>query len=89
MLRIDKIMKTKGISTQQLSVKMQVSPQYISEVVNERKNITLSGLAKFANILEVPMAALFDGYNEATDTACTFTCPCCGHELDIVVKAKD
>ena len=42
MLRIDKIMKERNITTLQLAEMMNVTPQYISEVVNERKNITIS-----------------------------------------------
>ena len=41
MLRIDKIMKERNITTLQLAEMMNVTPQYISEVVNERKNITI------------------------------------------------
>ena len=64
MLRIDKIMKEHNISTLQLAEIMNVSPQYVSEVVNERKNITITVLAKFAKALQVPMASLVDGYYE-------------------------
>ncbi|MCQ2246545.1 MAG: helix-turn-helix transcriptional regulator [Bacteroidaceae bacterium] len=84
MLRIDRIMKLNNISTQDLAARMHVSPQYVSEVVNERKNITLSGLAKFANALQVPVAALIDGYNE-TDQLCNnhFNCPYCGNVINV------
>ncbi len=37
MLRIDKIMKERNITTLQLAEMMNVTPQYSSEVVNERK----------------------------------------------------
>ena len=78
MLRIDKIMKERGISTQMLAEKMDVTPQYVSEIVNERKNITLSGLTKFADALQVPMAALMDGYHDLNDMDYSFKCPYCG-----------
>ena len=45
MLRIDKIMKEHNINTLQLAEIMNVSQQYVSEVVNERKNITITVLA--------------------------------------------
>ncbi len=64
MLRIDKIMKVQNISTQELASRMQVTPQYVSEVANGRKNITLSGLAKFAKALHVPIASLLEGYHD-------------------------
>lgn len=86
MLRIDKIMKMKGLSAQELSEKMHVTPQYISEVVNERKNITLSGLKKFADQLEVPLAAIFDGYQEEDEGRFSFNCPKCGQALKVGLK---
>ena len=64
MLRIDKIMKERNITTLQLAEMMKVTPQYISEVVNERKNITITVLAKFAKALQVPLASLVEGYHE-------------------------
>ena len=64
MLRIDKIMKEHNINTLQLAEIMHVSPQYVSEVVNERKNITITVIAKFAKALQVPMASLVEGYHD-------------------------
>lgn len=75
MLRIDKIMKERGISTQTLAELMDVLPQYVSEIVNERKNITLSGLSKFADALKVPMAALMDGYRDMEHVGNSFKYP--------------
>lgn len=80
MLRIDKIMRDKSISTQDLGRMMNVSAQYVSEVVNERKNITTASLAKFADALQVPVAALFDGYFDADkNVGSSFMCPYCGN----------
>ncbi len=88
MLRIDKIMKERNISTQQLAKMMHVTPQYVSEVANERKNITISGLEKFAKALEVPLAALMDGYHEKEKLGfSSFNCPHCG-KIICVIKAK-
>ena len=84
MLRIDKIMKDQNLSTQELAERMHVSPQYVSEVVNERKNITLAGLAKFADVLQVPMAALIDGYHEKEQMGYnSFNCPYCGNVIQV------
>ena len=74
MLRIDKIMKERGISTQTLAEKMDVSPQYVSEIVNERKNITLASL---------PMAALMDGYRDMEHAGNSFKCPYCGNVIRV------
>lgn len=79
MLRIDRIMKEKGVSTHQLAEIMGVTPQYVSEVVNERKNITLAQLSKFADALNVSMSALLDGYpNNVQMGMSSFNCPLCG-----------
>lgn len=83
MLRIDKIMKERGISTRMLAEKMDVTPQYVSEIVNERKNITLSSLSKFAVALQVPMAALLDGYHDIRHISNSFMCPYCGNVLTV------
>lgn len=83
MLRIDKIMKERGISTQALAKKMDVTPQYVSEIVNERKNITLSSLSKFADALQVPMAALMDGYHDDGHVGNSFLCPYCGNVISV------
>ena len=84
MLRIDKIMKEKDISTQHLAELMQVTPQYVSEVVNERKNITLAVLSKFAQALQVPLASLMDGYQEREHMGFTsFNCPYCGNVISV------
>ena len=83
MLRIDKIMKERWISTQTLAEKMDVSPQYVSEIVNERKNITLAGLSKFAEALKVPMAALMDGYRDMEHAGNSFKCPYCGNVIKV------
>ena len=86
MLRIDKIMKERGISTQTLAEKMDVSPQYVSEIVNERKNITLSGLSRFADALKDPMAALMDGYRDNEYVGNSFMCPYCGN---VIIVGKE
>ena len=83
MLRIDTILKLQDISTQELASRMGVSPQYVSEVVNEKKNITISGLKKFAEALQVPVAALFDDYKDETVVNGQFHCPKCGTTLRV------
>ena len=89
MLRIDRIMKERNITTLQLAEMMKVTPQYISEVVNERKNITISVLANFAKALQVPMASLVDGYYEKDQLGFySFNCPYCGHVISIEKSDK-
>ena len=78
MLRIDTILKQQNISTQELASRLGVSPQYVSEVVNERKNITISSLSRFAQALHVPIAALFDVYKDDFMSVGQFQCANCG-----------
>lgn len=86
MLRIDRIMKAKNLTANELGKRMNVTSQYVSEVANEKKNITIAGLFKFAQALNVPMAALFDGYYEPEMRVVDdgFTCPYCGHIIKTV-----
>ena len=89
MLRIDKIMKEHNINTLQLAEIMNVSPQYVSEVVNERKNITITVLAKFAKALQVPMASLVEGYHEKEQLGFNSSnCPYCGNVISIEKSDK-
>ncbi len=84
MLRIDRLLKEKDMSTQQLAAMMHVTPQYVSEVANGRKNITLSSLAKFAEALDVPLAALIDGYHDKELMGVSsFNCPHCGKVITV------
>ena len=83
MLRIDTMLKLRDISTQELASRMSVSPQYVSEVVNEKKNITILGLKKFADALQVPIVALFDDYKDETFVDGQFHCPKCGTTLRV------
>ena len=84
MLRIDILMRKNGISTRELADMMNVTPQYVSEIVNERKNITLSSLSKFAEALCVPIAALMDGYHDNGDLGGSFKCPYCVNVISVV-----
>ena len=85
MLRIDRIMKEKNLTANELGKRMGVTAQYVSEVANEKKNITIAGIQKFAKALEVPMATLFDGYYEPEMRVAEdgFTCPYCGHIIKV------
>lgn len=84
MLRIVEILREKDLSNTELAKKMGVSPQYISEVVNGHRNITLDTINKFAAALNVPVVALFDGYKEPIrNTPTTFLCPHCGKDIHV------
>lgn len=85
MLRIKEIIRQQQLTYRDIADKLGVTPQYVSGVVNESENVTEKVLAQFADILHVPMAALFDGYVEPhplPDESHAF-CPYCGHRLKI------
>lgn len=82
MNRIDTIMKQQDISRKELAAKLGVSPQYISEVVNNKKNITLAGLQKFAKALHVPLSALIEDDIDPNAPQ-SFKCPYCGNTITI------
>ena len=85
MLRIKQILTEQGISNVELAQFLNVSPQYVSDVIHERKNITLKVALRFADALGIPLVALFDGYTppqELPDASQSF-CPFCGNTLHI------
>lgn len=82
MLRLIEIIREKGITNVTLARMLDVTPQYVGEVVNGHKNITIDTAKRFADVLGVPMAALFDGYDVSQDTD-TFNCPYCGKPIKV------
>ena len=51
--------------------------------------VFLSVLAKFAKVLQVPMASLVDGYYEKNQLGFySFNCPYCGHVISIEKSDK-
>lgn len=86
MLRIKQILQEKALSAKTLAERMGVTPQYINSVINERDSASIRMLAKIAKELDVPVAALFDDYDNKV-YATTGTCPHCGKEIRIDIKA--
>lgn len=85
MLRIKEIIKARQLTYRDIAEQLGVTPQYVSGVVNESENVTEKVLAQFADVLQVPMAALFEGYVEPCplpDKSQAF-CPYYGHRLII------
>lgn len=85
MLRIKKIMEEQNLTARNLADRLSVSPQYVGAVINNRENITITALCRFAEALGVTMPELFDGYvkpEKMPDTAHAF-CPYCGQRLII------
>ena len=58
-LRIDEILKEKGLTNREFARLMGKTPQYTSAVVNERVGVSIRMLAAMAEKLGVPLKDLF------------------------------
>lgn len=81
-LRLAKILNEKQMTNNQLANMLNVSPQYVSEVVNGKSNITIEVIRRIATAIGVSPAALFEGY-EPTPVLAAVTCPYCGKKSTI------
>lgn len=59
-LRIDDILKEKGMTQQQLAEKMGVSPQSVNSVIRQRENTSMKKLKRYADALGVSVEELFE-----------------------------
>ena len=60
MLRINEILKDKGITNREFARMMGKKPQYTSSVINEHVGVSLKMLSKMAAVLGVPLRELFN-----------------------------
>lgn len=60
MLRLETILKEKNMSNVEFARRMGTSPQYTNSIVKERANASIAMLSKMAEVLNVPMSALFN-----------------------------
>ena len=91
MYRIKEILDEKGISAKALAEKMGVTPQYISGIIREKGSASISVLSNIAKELNVPLASLFDDYqNECVSNSVNVVCPNCGKEVKVeLTKPKE
>lgn len=59
-LRIKEILLEKGLSSKELAIRMEKAPQYVSNIINGGKGISVSTLIDIAKALEVEFRELFD-----------------------------
>ena len=52
----------KKITDKELIKRLGKSRQYVTAIANERRRASVATYARFAKALDVPLAALFDGY---------------------------
>ena len=81
MFRLKEILKEKHISGSELARRMGVAPQYIHGAIREDISLSLKKCKEISEILDVPLASLFDGYGEPD----TIICPHCGERIHLKV----
>ena len=72
------------MTLKQLADKMEITPQTLGGIVNEKNNPNISTLEKIAEALDVPgvpFASLFTDY--LAPNPATIICPQCGSRIDI------
>lgn len=82
-LRIKEIMKERKVTSKSLAESMGKAPQYISNVINGGKGVSINSLEEIARCLGVPISSLFVDSKSSNGT---FVCPHCGKELRIEIK---
>lgn len=78
--RLREILIEKKMTGKELAEKMGVSAQYINMVAGGTHGMSVDRCAKIAEVLGVPLAAMFDGY----DSPDTLRCPHCGKKIKVV-----
>jgi len=81
MLRIEEIMKSKGIGVTELAKKMNVSRMTIYYYIKQDEKNSISQLKKIADALDCDLGNFFE--QPATDV---IICPKCGAKLSVVEK---
>ena len=82
MLRIKEIMKSKGINTVDIAGMLNVSRETISRQIND-SNMTIATLQKYADILNVQVADLFE---QEGSKQSVIICPHCNQEIKLTAK---
>lgn len=84
-LRIKEILKERNMTSKSFAEGMGKSPQYISNIINGGKGVSINSLEEIARYLNVPISSLFADYTD-NGASGQFKCPHCGKELSIEIK---
>ena len=82
-IRLKEILQEKKMSGSELARRLGVTPAYIHQCVTGAANISIKQLSRIADILDVPMASFFYGYQTIEKP---FYCPHCGEPLKIKIS---
>lgn len=85
-LRIKEILKEHNMTGKLLAESMGKAPQYISNVINGGKGVSINSLEEIAKHLDVPISSLFADYNGGNGASGLFKCPHCGKELKVTIE---
>lgn len=78
MLRIKEILKEKGLSVKLLAGMVELTPQNLSKLINERSKPSIGTFERIAKALNVPISDLFDTQKNAM-----MNCPHCGKPIKL------
>ena len=81
-LRLKEILKEKGMTGSELARQLGVTPQYVHGAIREDFALSVKKCQEIADLLCVPLASLFEGYEEGR----YFICPHCGERINFEVK---
>ena len=81
MFRLKQILKDRHMSGSELARRMGVAPQYVHGAIRGDVSLSVKKCKEIAEILDIPLAALFDGYGEPD----TIICPHCGERIHLKV----
>ena len=84
-LRIKEILKERNMTGKSLAESMGKAPQYISNVINGGKGVSINSLEEIARHLDVPISSLFADYNGGNGASGSLVCPHCGKALKIII----
>lgn len=90
-IRLKEIMRECGITGRELASALNTSPQYISNVVSGRQNMSLDAIENVAHLLGVPIWQLFASREEVLSESkneVVGECPHCGKPLRIKVSIE-
>ena len=86
-LRVKEILKEKKLTQKDLAARLDVSPQYISNILNAGAGVSVNALVEFAKALDVEFRDLF-ATTKDNDSPIGVVCPHCGKTIKINVSAE-
>lgn len=81
-MRLKEVLKEKNMTGSELARRLGVAPQYIHAALRGECTLSVKKCQEIADVLQVPLAALFEGYGDAY----TIICPHCGERIHLKVQ---